>query len=124
MAVALFNLFFIPHQEARECARYGYRATAAGIRRVVGDAQPLYAAGFVDEDFAPLLFYLDRDAPFISTNLAQAPSGYIIVPADFWQTHKNDAPGFEVDVCNRQKAGADRSCCAMRPRAKAKPGSA
>jgi len=96
VAVALFNLFFIPHQEARECARYGYRATAAGIRRVVGDAQPLYAAGFVDEDFAPLLFYLDRDAPFISTNLSQAPSGYIIVPADFWQTHKNDAPGFEV----------------------------
>ncbi|MGO9059345.1 MAG: ArnT family glycosyltransferase [Candidatus Binataceae bacterium] len=95
VAVALFNLFFIPRQEARECARYGYRATAAAIRRVVGDAQPLYAAGFVDEDFAPLLFYLDRDAPFISTNLAQAPAGYIIVPGDFWQTHKNAAPGFE-----------------------------
>ena len=124
MAVALFNLFFIPHQEARECARYGYRATAAGIRRVVGDAQPLYAAGFVDEDFAPLLFYLDRDAPFISTNLAQAPPGYIIVPADFWQTHKNDAPGFEVVSAIVRRPAQTGACCAMRPRAEAKPGSA
>ncbi len=94
-AVAVFNLFFIPGQEARECARYSYRATAADIRRLVGPEQPLYATGFVDEDFAPLLFYLDRDAPFISRNLAQAPPGYIIVPAELWQAHKDKAPGFE-----------------------------
>lgn len=95
-AVAVFNLFFIPHQEVRECARYGYRATAAEIRQVVGDSQPLYATGFVDEDFAPLLFYLDRDAPFVSANLADAPPGYIIVPAELWDARKDDAKGFEV----------------------------
>ena len=96
VAVAVFNLFFIPYQETRECAHYGYRSTAADIRRVVGVSQPLYVAGFVDEDFAPLLFYLDRDAPFISTNLADAPPGYIIVPAQLWDTRKDYTPGFEV----------------------------
>jgi 4-amino-4-deoxy-L-arabinose transferase-like glycosyltransferase len=94
IAVAMFNFFFIPHQERSECAHYSYRATAADIRRLVAPAQPLYAAGFADEDFAPLLFYLDRDAPFISTDLAKAPPGYIIVPADLWAAHKNDASGF------------------------------
>jgi 4-amino-4-deoxy-L-arabinose transferase-like glycosyltransferase len=95
VAVAVFNFFFIPHQERSECKHYTYRATAADIRRLVGPSQPLYAAGFVDEDFAPLLFYLDRDAPFISTDLAKAPPGYIIVPGDLWAAHKNDAKGFE-----------------------------
>jgi 4-amino-4-deoxy-L-arabinose transferase-like glycosyltransferase len=95
-ATAVFNLFFIPHQEARECARYSYRSAAAAIRGAVGASQPLYAAGFVDEDFAPLLFYLDRDAPFISTDLAGAPPGYIIVPGELWETDKDHAPGFEV----------------------------
>jgi len=95
-AVAVFNLFFIPHQEARECVHYGYRTAAAEIRRLVGPSQPLYAAGFVDEDFAPLLFYLDRDAPFISVNLAAAPPGYIIVPAELWNAHGDDAKDFEV----------------------------
>lgn len=94
IAVALFNLVFIPRQEAHDCARYNYQTTAADIDRLVGSTQPLYAAGFVDEDFAPLLFYLDRDAPFISTDLSQAPSGYIIVPGEFWQAHKDDAHGF------------------------------
>jgi 4-amino-4-deoxy-L-arabinose transferase-like glycosyltransferase len=94
-AVALFNLFLIPYQEARECARYSYRSVASDIRRIVGPSQPLYAAGFADEDFAPLLFYLDRDAPFIST-LGDAPSGYVIVPGELWDTHTDDAKGFEV----------------------------
>jgi hypothetical protein len=96
VAVALFNLFFIPRQEARECLRYSYRATADEIRRAVGPMQPLYAAGFVDEDFAPLLFYLDRNAPFISTDLAAAPWGYIIVPAQFWQSHQGHLRDFDV----------------------------
>jgi 4-amino-4-deoxy-L-arabinose transferase-like glycosyltransferase len=95
-AVALFNLFFIPYQEMRECARYSYRWTATEIRRIVGDSQPLYATGFVDEDFAPLLFYLDRDAPFISSDLGAAPRGYIIVPAELWDARKDDTKGFEV----------------------------
>jgi 4-amino-4-deoxy-L-arabinose transferase-like glycosyltransferase len=94
VAVALFNLVFIPRQEAQECARYNYRTTATDIDRLVGRTQPLYAAGFVDEDFAPLLFYLDRDAPFIPTDLSQAPSGYIIVPGEFWRRHKDDAHDF------------------------------
>jgi hypothetical protein len=50
----------------------------------------------VDEDFAPLLFYLDRDAPFIPANLADAPPGYIIVPAQLWDARKADAKGLEV----------------------------
>jgi 4-amino-4-deoxy-L-arabinose transferase-like glycosyltransferase len=95
VAVAAFNLVFIPHQEMRECARYGYRSTAEQIRRLVGPNQPLYAAGFVDEDFAPLLFYLDRDAPFISTNLADAPPGYIIVPAELWDAQKSHPDSLE-----------------------------
>ncbi len=94
--VALFNLFYIPHQEGRECARYSYRATAEGIRRVVPASQPLYAAGFVDEDFAPLLFYLDRDAPFVSTDLAKAPPGYIIVPGELWDRRQGYARGFQL----------------------------
>ncbi len=93
-AVAIFNLFYIPHQERRECARYSYRATAAAIRNIVGPSQPLYAAGFVDEDFAPLLFYLDRDAPFLPPDLAKAPPGYIIVPEKLWDTHKGYLRGY------------------------------
>jgi 4-amino-4-deoxy-L-arabinose transferase-like glycosyltransferase len=95
VAVAAFNLFFIPHQEWRDCERYGYRATAADIRRLVAPSEPLYATGFVDEDFAPLLFYLDRDAQFIPRDLAKAPPGYIIVPAELWQAQKEEAHGFE-----------------------------
>ncbi len=95
-AAAIFNLFYIPYQEARECARYSYRSAAADIRRIVGDSQPLYAAGFADEDFAPLLFYLDRDAPFIASDLAHAPGGYIIVPGQLWAARKDRSPGFEV----------------------------
>jgi 4-amino-4-deoxy-L-arabinose transferase-like glycosyltransferase len=94
VAVAIFNLFYIPHQERRECARYGYRAAAAGIRSIVGPSQPLYAAGFVDEDFAPLLFYLDRDAPFVSSDLAKAPPGYIIVPEKLWNARKDYLRGY------------------------------
>jgi 4-amino-4-deoxy-L-arabinose transferase-like glycosyltransferase len=96
VAVAIFNLFFIPYQEQRDCGHYAYRATAADIRRLVGPSQPLYAAGFVDEDFAPLLFYLDRDAPFIPADLAHAPAGYIIVPAELWDARKDHAADFEV----------------------------
>jgi 4-amino-4-deoxy-L-arabinose transferase-like glycosyltransferase len=99
---AFFNLFYIPHQEMRECARYSYRDAAAGIRNLVPAAQPLYAAGFVDEDFAPLLFYIDRDAPFISTDLARAPVGYIIVPEKLWETHKDYLRGYELVMRSAQ----------------------
>ncbi len=94
--VAVFNLFYIPHQEMRECARYSYHKAAAGIRNLVPAYQPLYAAGFVDEDFAPLLFYIDRDAPFISTDLARAPAGYIIVPEKLWEADKDHLRGYEL----------------------------
>jgi 4-amino-4-deoxy-L-arabinose transferase-like glycosyltransferase len=95
VAVAAFNLFFIPHQEMRDCARSSYRSAAEEIRRLVGPGQPLYAAGFADEGFAPLLFYLDRDVPFISPKLADAPPGYIIVPAKLWNEQKGRADGLE-----------------------------
>lgn len=95
VATAAFNLVYIPRQEMRECTHYGYRATAAGIRNLVRPSQPLYAAGFADEDFAPLLFYLDRDAPFISTDLSRAPPGYIIVPGELWNSRRDYLRGFE-----------------------------
>ena len=41
------------------------------------------------------MFYLDRNAPFISADLTKAPSGYIIVPAQLWQAQKNHADGFD-----------------------------
>ncbi len=46
---------------------------------MVAPDEPLYLYGF-DEEVAPLLFYLDRDAPELSGKLGDAPPGYIIVP--------------------------------------------
>jgi 4-amino-4-deoxy-L-arabinose transferase-like glycosyltransferase len=96
VTAAMVNLFLIPYQEQRECSHYSYRSAAAAIRNLVGPSQPLYAAGFIDEDFAPLLFYLDRDAPFIAPDLAHAPPGYIIVPGELWEARKDHDGDFEV----------------------------
>jgi 4-amino-4-deoxy-L-arabinose transferase-like glycosyltransferase len=89
-AVIVFNFFYIPHHELRECAGYSYRPAAAEIAREVGPSEPLYTYGF-HEELAPLLFYLDRDAPALHGKLGDAPPGYIIVPANVWRTQRADA---------------------------------
>ena len=61
---------------------------------MVGGAEPLYTYGF-DEELAPLLFYLDRDAPAIRGKLGDAPPGYVIVPARVWREHQAEALDLE-----------------------------
>ena len=56
--------------------------------------EPLYLYGF-GEEVAPLLFYLDRDAPEWSGKLGDAPPGYIIVPAGVWAKKRGEALDLE-----------------------------
>src|ERR1019366_8458861 len=82
--LVVFNFVYIPRMEVRSCRDDSYRPAAEEIARVVAPADPLYVYGF-QEEIAPLLFYLDRDAP----------AGFIIVPADLWKTHQRDALDLE-----------------------------
>ena len=76
--------------EVRECAGDSPREAAMEIDRIVGGGEPLYLYGFGEEP-APLLFYLDRDAPPVGGKLGDAPPGYVIVPAQVWRQHKDEA---------------------------------
>jgi 4-amino-4-deoxy-L-arabinose transferase-like glycosyltransferase len=89
-ALIVFNLFYIPRREASDCADSSFRPAAEEISRVVGPKDALYTYGF-DEELAPLLFYLDRDAPRIKGRLGDAPPGYVIVPARIWREAKGSA---------------------------------
>jgi 4-amino-4-deoxy-L-arabinose transferase-like glycosyltransferase len=89
-ALMIFNLVYIPHKEASACADSSFRPAAGEILRVVGPKDPLYTYGF-DEELAPLLFYLDRNAPRIKGRLGDAPPGYVIVPARIWREAKGTA---------------------------------
>ena len=51
-----------PAPKTRECGGDSFRPAANEIAKVVAAGEPLYLYGF-DEEVAPLLFYLDRDAP-------------------------------------------------------------
>src|SRR5208283_1472725 len=64
------------------------------IARIVAPADPLYIYGF-QEEIAPLLFYLDRDAPVLQGRLGDAPPGFIIVPVGVWEIHQRDALDLE-----------------------------
>ncbi|HVA81257.1 MAG TPA: glycosyltransferase family 39 protein [Candidatus Binataceae bacterium] len=86
----VFNLIYIPHQEARDCAGSSYRPAAREINRAVAPSDPLYTFGF-HEELAPLLFYLDRDAPVLKGRLGNAPPGYVIVPARVWRARRGEA---------------------------------
>jgi len=88
------NFFYIPHREVRECGGDSFRPAAEEIARVVGPDEPLFTYGFTEE-IAPLLFYLDRDAPGITGKLGDAPPGYIIVPAKVWAKSKAEALDLE-----------------------------
>jgi hypothetical protein len=85
-----FNFFYLPRHEAAGCGGGSVQAAAAQINRTVGNDEPLYLYGFGD-DPAPLLFYLDRDAPRVEGKLGDAPPGYVIVPQSVWNEHESEA---------------------------------
>jgi hypothetical protein len=84
------NFFYLPLRAARECASGSFKLAAAEINRIVGRDEPLYSYG-LDGEPAPLLFYLDRNAPPIEGKLGDAPPGYVIVPARVWAKHRDEA---------------------------------
>jgi hypothetical protein len=90
----VFNFIYIPRMEVRSCSDDSFRPAAEEIARVVAPADPLYLYGF-QEEVAPLLFYLDREAPIVGGRLGDAPPGFIIVPAQVWKKHQSEALDFE-----------------------------
>lgn len=93
-ALIVFNFIYIPRAEVRACIDDSFRPAAGEIARVVTPGDPLYLYGF-QEEVAPLLFYLDRDAPILQGRLGDAPPGYIVMPAQVWKTHQHDALDLE-----------------------------
>ncbi len=92
--LVLFNFIYIPRAEVQSCRDDSFRPAAEEIARVVAPADPLYLFGF-QEEVAPLLFYLDRDAPVIDGRLGDAPPGFIVMPAQVWKKHQSEALEFE-----------------------------
>jgi 4-amino-4-deoxy-L-arabinose transferase-like glycosyltransferase len=90
----VFNFIYIPRAEVRACADDSFQSAAEEIARVVAPADPLYLYGF-HEEVAPLLFYLDRNAPILDGRLGDAPPGFVILPANVWKSHQADALDFE-----------------------------
>jgi 4-amino-4-deoxy-L-arabinose transferase-like glycosyltransferase len=90
----IFNFIYIPRAEIRTCRDDSFRPAAEEIARVVAPTDPLYLYGF-HEEVAPLLFYLDRDAPVLDGRLGDAPPGFIIMPTQVWKSHQNEALDFE-----------------------------
>ena len=89
-----FNFIYIPRAEVRACADDSFRPAAEEIARVVAPGDPLFLYGF-HEEVAPLLFYLDRDAPVLDGRLGDAPPGFVIMPAQVWKTRQSEALDFE-----------------------------
>ena len=92
--LVVFNFIYIPHAEVQSCRDDSFRPVAEEIARVVAPGDPLYLYGF-QEEAAPLLFYLDRDAPILNGRLGDAPPGFIVMPAQVWKTHQSEALDFE-----------------------------
>ena len=90
VGLMIFNFVYLPRHEVAGCAGGSVRAAATQINRTVGSDEPLYLYGFSD-DPAPLLFYLDRDAPKVDGKLGDAPPGYVIVPESAWDEHQGEA---------------------------------
>jgi 4-amino-4-deoxy-L-arabinose transferase-like glycosyltransferase len=101
----VFNFFYLPRHEAAGCGGGSFQAAAAQINRTVGSGEPLYLYGF-DDDPAPLLFYLDRDAPRVEGKLGDAPPGYVIVPEPVWKEHESEA--LDLKPVLSVEAGGDR----------------
>jgi 4-amino-4-deoxy-L-arabinose transferase-like glycosyltransferase len=89
-----FNFIYIPRAEVRACTDDSFRPVAEEIARVVAPGDPLFLYGF-HEEVAPLLFYLDRDAPVLDGRLGDAPPGFVIMPAQVWKTLQSEALDFE-----------------------------
>ncbi|HZC46509.1 MAG TPA: phospholipid carrier-dependent glycosyltransferase [Candidatus Acidoferrum sp.] len=93
-ALVVFNFIYIPRAELADCRDDSFRPAAEEIARVVAPGDPLFLYGF-REEVAPLLFYLDRDAPIIEGRLGDAPPGFIVLPASAWKAHQREALDFE-----------------------------
>jgi 4-amino-4-deoxy-L-arabinose transferase-like glycosyltransferase len=100
-----FNFIYLPRREAAGCAGGSFRSAAAQINRTVGTDEPLYLYGFGD-DPAPLLFYLDRDAPQVEGKLGDAPPGYVVVPESVWNEHASEA--LDLKPVLNVEAGGDK----------------
>jgi 4-amino-4-deoxy-L-arabinose transferase-like glycosyltransferase len=100
-----FNFIYLPHHEVAGCAGGSFQAAAAQFDRTVGIDEPLYLYGFGD-DPAPLLFYLDRDAPRVEGKLGDAPPGYVIVPQSVWDEHESEA--LDLKPVLNVEAGGDK----------------
>jgi 4-amino-4-deoxy-L-arabinose transferase-like glycosyltransferase len=94
LAMIVVNLVVIPQREARECGGDSFRVAATEIAEKISPTEPIYLYGF-SEEVAPLLFYLDRDAPEWNGKLGDAPPGYIIVPAGVWAKKRGEALDLE-----------------------------
>jgi hypothetical protein len=100
-----FNFIYLPRREAAGCVGGSIQAAASQINRTVGSDEPLYLYGFGD-DPAPLLFYLDRDAPLVEGKLGDAPPGYVIVPESVWNEHESEA--LDLKPVLNVEAGGDK----------------
>jgi 4-amino-4-deoxy-L-arabinose transferase-like glycosyltransferase len=92
--LVVFNFIYLPRKQVRDCAADQVREIAAQINRAVARDELLFMWG-VDQGPAPLLFYLDRQVPVLRGKLDDAPPGYVLVPADMWLRHRNEAPELE-----------------------------
>ena len=101
----VFNFVYLPRHEIAGCEGGSFQAAAAQINRTVGGDEPLYLYGFGD-DPAPLLFYLDRDAPEVDGKLGDAPPGYVIVPESVWDEHESEA--LDLKPVLNVEAGTDK----------------
>ncbi len=100
-----FNFIYLPRREAAGCVGGSFQAAASEINRTVGSDEPLYLYGFGD-DPAPLLFYLDRDAPLVEGKLGDAPPGYVIVPESAW--NENESEALDLKPVLNVEAGGDK----------------
>jgi 4-amino-4-deoxy-L-arabinose transferase-like glycosyltransferase len=94
VVLIVVNFIIIPRREARECDGDSYRPAANEISKLVASGEPLYLYGF-REEVAPLLFYLDRNAPELKGKLGDAPPGYVVVPAEVWAKKRGEALDLE-----------------------------
>jgi hypothetical protein len=102
--LAAFNFFYLPNREIRECGNDSFRQTAAEINHIVGRDEPLYSY-YIGPEPAPLIFYLDRNAPPIQGKLGDAPPGYVIIPAREWARHKGEA--LDLEPIFQSSSGAE-----------------
>lgn len=105
LILAAFNFFYLPYHEVRECGGDSFRLAAAHIDRIVGPDEPLYSYR-IGEEPAPLIFYLDRNAPPITGKLGDAPPGYVITPARVWERHKDEA--LDLEPIYESSSGAEK----------------